>query len=558
MVSRSGTWDRTTRRGSRRGRALTALMAACTTIGLMLPTLPASATLDDISMTKSQPTVTVEQGAGQADPTNASPIVFDVAFSEPVTGFEDADVKLSGTAGATTAAVTGSGASYTVEVSGMTSDGTVIASVPAGAATDPLGQGNEASTSTDNTVTFDTTAPDTTINAAPFEADSNTSPTFEFSSTEDGSSFECRLDSTEEGDFAPCTSPHTYTGVSGGAHTFEVRATDAASNTDPTPATYTWTIFTVGPGVTITFPAHGESYSRTEWDGGCPTPGFCGTTSDAGTGVDEVTLSLRVPGGNYWDGDGFDSPVEVRFPATGTTDWSEAFPFADLPSDTFVLRARATDGVGNAGSATATFSTGTPPIPGMPAACIAPTIVGSGVVLGTPGDDVIVTEPGNATVRGRGGDDVICTGNGNDVIVTLGGDDLVYSSGGRNVVTTRAGNDVVLTRGGRDTIRTGAGRDDVRAGNGKNFVHTGGGRDEVRGGKGPDQIRVGAGNDLVRAGNGRNRVWGGGGGDLLITGKGRDRINGGPGSDTCRSGPGGDVILNCERGPQLSLARGRR
>src|SRR5262249_57191194 len=59
-----------------------------------------------------------------------------VVSSEPVTGFATGDVVLSGTAGATTATVSGSGTTYTVAVSGMTSDGTVVAPIPAGVATD--------------------------------------------------------------------------------------------------------------------------------------------------------------------------------------------------------------------------------------------------------------------------------------------------------------------------------------------------------------------------------------------------------------------------------------
>ena len=47
------------------------------------------------------PTVTINQAAGQADPTGASPINFTVVFSEAVTGFASADVTLSGTAGGT-------------------------------------------------------------------------------------------------------------------------------------------------------------------------------------------------------------------------------------------------------------------------------------------------------------------------------------------------------------------------------------------------------------------------------------------------------------------------
>ena len=69
--------------------------------------------------------MTINQAAGQADPTNASPINFTVVFSESVTGFASGDVTLSGTAGATTATVTGSGTTYNVAVTGMTRDGTV-------------------------------------------------------------------------------------------------------------------------------------------------------------------------------------------------------------------------------------------------------------------------------------------------------------------------------------------------------------------------------------------------------------------------------------------------
>ena len=102
---------------------------------------------------RTAPTVTIDQAAGQADPTDSVPINFTVVFNEPVTGFTSADVTLSGTAGATTALVTGSGTTYNVAVSGITSIGTVIASIPLGVAIDAAGNGNAASTSTDNSVT---------------------------------------------------------------------------------------------------------------------------------------------------------------------------------------------------------------------------------------------------------------------------------------------------------------------------------------------------------------------------------------------------------------------
>ena len=102
-----------------------------------------------------------------------------MVFSEPVTGFAGADVTFARHAPApTTATVTGSGTTYNVAVSGMTGDGTVDrhASRPAWPH-DAAGNANTASTSTDNTVTYDTTAPTVTINQAAGQADpTNASP----------------------------------------------------------------------------------------------------------------------------------------------------------------------------------------------------------------------------------------------------------------------------------------------------------------------------------------------------------------------------------------------
>jgi photosystem II stability/assembly factor-like uncharacterized protein len=69
---------------------------------------------------------------------------------------------------------------------------------------------------------------------------SSSTVTFRFTGTDNGTivGFECLLDG---GQFAPCTSPRTYTGVSRGSHSFRVRAIDNLGSRDASPAVFTWT-----------------------------------------------------------------------------------------------------------------------------------------------------------------------------------------------------------------------------------------------------------------------------------------------------------------------------
>jgi hypothetical protein len=90
----------------------------------------------------------------------------------------------------------------------------------------------------------DTTAPETQIDSGPSGNTNDNTPTFSFSANELGSSFECRLDG---GSFAPCTSPTELGPLADGPHTFEVRATDPAANTDTSPASRAFTVDTTIP-----------------------------------------------------------------------------------------------------------------------------------------------------------------------------------------------------------------------------------------------------------------------------------------------------------------------
>ena len=108
-----------------------------------------------VTIDRTGPTVTINQAAGQPDPTNATPIAFTAVFNESVVGFATGDVTVGGTSGGVKTGTVGGGpATYSVSVTGMTISGTVVASIAAGVATDLAGNANVASTSTDNTVTW--------------------------------------------------------------------------------------------------------------------------------------------------------------------------------------------------------------------------------------------------------------------------------------------------------------------------------------------------------------------------------------------------------------------
>ncbi len=85
----------------------------------------------------------------------------------------------------------------------------------------------------------DTTPPQTRITKGPKAKSSSRLAKLRFSSTEQGSTFQCKLDRNP---FRPCRSPKKFGGLKPGKHVFKVRATDAAGNTDPTPAVKKFTV----------------------------------------------------------------------------------------------------------------------------------------------------------------------------------------------------------------------------------------------------------------------------------------------------------------------------
>ncbi len=91
----------------------------------------------------------------------------------------------------------------------------------------------------------DTTAPNTRIDSAEFE---KRNAVFRFSAGKGRIRFECKLD---DGDFTGCKSHVALHELSQGEHELFVRATDAAGNRDPSPATVRWTVDTKRPKTRI-------------------------------------------------------------------------------------------------------------------------------------------------------------------------------------------------------------------------------------------------------------------------------------------------------------------
>ncbi len=80
--------------------------------------------------------------------------------------------------------------------------------------------------------------PTTKITKGPKKKTEKRKAKFRFTSDEEGSTFECKLDKKP---FKPCTPPKKVR-VKPGKHIFRVRATDPGGNTDPTPAKRKWRV----------------------------------------------------------------------------------------------------------------------------------------------------------------------------------------------------------------------------------------------------------------------------------------------------------------------------
>ncbi len=171
--------------------------------------------------------------------------------------------------------------------------------------------------------TIDATPPDTSIGPSePATLTNATGATFDFSSPELGSTFQCSRDG---GAFASCTSPKTYSGLADGSHTFQVRSTDAAGNTDGSPASYAWVVDTTPPSTTIgpTMPSASSNSTIATFDV---------ASNELGS-----TFECRLDGGSYG---ACTTPVA----------------YSGLGDGTHTFSVRATDQAGNLDTSPASYS----------------------------------------------------------------------------------------------------------------------------------------------------------------------------------------------------------
>jgi uncharacterized repeat protein (TIGR01451 family) len=519
--------------------------------------------------------VTINQAAGQADPTNASPINFTVVFDEPVTGFADADVNLSGTAGATTANVTevapNNDTTYNVAVSGMTTSGTVIATIPAGAAQDAAGNTSNASTSTDNTVTYIAATSDLTIakshNGDFTQGQIGAQYTITVSNAGDGptSGTVTMVDTLPAGltataisgtgwtcDLGTLTCTRSNALAAGTSYPDITLTVDVAANA---PASVTNTATVSGGGETNT----GNDSANDQTTINPParidtTTSITSDTPDPSTVGQAVTVQYTVaptagsgtPTGNVTVSDGVDScsaavaagqcTITLTTAGTrtltasyqgdstfnGSTSADEAHTVSaasQTPTVTVVVGGQCiTDISGQINLLLA--DTDTPPAALTLTATSSKTVVlpDANIVFGGSGANrtmtVTGTRSGIAKVTITVSDGSFSSTTIVSVFVGTSGVDTRKGAAGPDIIFGMDGNDILDGQGSADLICGGAGDDKLEGS---------GGNDTIEGGIGNDTISGGDGDDIMRGGDDN---------DSLTGRTGADLFSGGPGSDT--------------------------
>ena len=249
--------------------------------------------------------------------------------------------------------------------------------------------------------TVDTKPPETTITSGPSNGETiNTdAPAFEWASSEVGSTFKCVTDGM------PLTSCDLAfaTGAAAGPHSFSVAATDPAGNTDPTPATRSFTISLSGAP---------PSLGACQYDGKVIT-GTSGADTRAGTAATDLMFGLG----------GRDVLRGLGGPDCISGGAGDDRLFGDAGIDYII------GGAGNDG------------------------------IAGGAGNDDLPGGAGNDRITGSAGLDILVGDAGADRLTDSSGRDSFSGGAGNDRITSR--DTTAFGRRARDTVRCGAGRFDV-------------------------------------------------------------------------------------------------
>jgi Ca2+-binding RTX toxin-like protein len=472
--------------------------------------------------------------------------------------------------------------------------------------------GNADATPAVHTWRIDLDAPSTRIVETPDAYSAEAAATFAFQASDTGGSdvaeVECRLD---DGHFAPCTSPVSFSDLATGPHRFEVRATDGAGNVEGPPAAYAWEIGTVfaiaddastredGP-VTIDVRDNDVSFAT----GPVAVAPVRATSANGGRVTAAGDEALRyTPPADFNGTDRFDYTLSADGEASSGTATVRVEAVNDAPAFTAGAPVAVDEDSGAHSAAWATGMTAGPTdesgqqlrfavedVSDRALFSVQPAVSATGELTFTPAPDA----SGSAAVRIR----LIDDGSGHDasspVTVQLtvrpvddaptiavvgarrcdGGSATLRirvhdvdsatlthaaSASSRRVRVALAGAGPVrtlrltrLSSGLRTSAKVRV-SDGSRSSSIRLRIAVGTRRGETLAGR--------RGPDLLLGLGGRDRIGGRGGDDVLCGGAGRDTLTGGPGADLLRGGPGGDLFADLgpgDRALDLSRRRGDR
>jgi Ca2+-binding RTX toxin-like protein len=266
-----------------------------------------------------------------------------------------------------------------------------VAAVNAGSETD--------ATPASRSFTVDATPPETTITSGPAEGEvvNTDAPAFTWASNEPGATFSCIADAIP---LMSCELAFA-TGAAAGSHSFSIAARDPAGNTDPTPATRTFTISLTGAPPTL---------PHCLYDGDA----IVGTSgNDTRVGTAGTDLMFGLGGADVLRGAGGPDCI-----------------------------------AGGAGNDRLFGEAGMDYLSGGS---------GNDNLVGGPGNDELRAGPGNDRVTGSEGLDILVGDAGNDRLTDVRGRDTFHGGAGNDRITSR--DNTAFGRRASDIVSCGAGRD---------------------------------------------------------------------------------------------------